>query len=60
MHYSGMAFELIAILVIAVVVGKKLDAWLSLPKPYATLFLLILFLVGYFLRIYYSLKNESR
>ncbi len=59
MNYSGMAFELVALLLVAVFLGKKLDKWLELDKPYLTLALLILFLIGYLARIYYSVTNEK-
>lgn len=55
MHYSGMAYELVAILIVAVIAGKKLDAYMEYDKPYLTLSLLIVFLIAYFVRIYYAL-----
>jgi F0F1-type ATP synthase assembly protein I len=55
MHYSGMAYELVAILIVGVIAGKKLDAWLELDKPYMTLGLLMVFLIAYFVRLYYVL-----
>ena len=57
MRYSGMAFELVAILVLAVFLGKKLDELMSCESPYATLGLLLFFLIAYFVRIYYSLTK---
>jgi len=55
MRYSGMAFELVGILVVGVFVGKKLDAWMGNETAYATLGLLVFFLIAYFFRIYYTL-----
>ena len=55
MHYSGMAYELVAILIVGVLAGKKLDAWMEFDTPYMTLSLLIIFLIAYFVRLYYVL-----
>lgn len=57
MRYSGMAFELVGLLVVAVLLGGKLDAWMGNEVRYITLALLFLFLIGYFIRIYYSLTK---
>ena len=50
-----MAFELIALLVIAAFLGRKLDQWMHLDRPYFTGGLLVFFLIAYFVRIYYTL-----
>ena len=57
MRYSGMAFELIGLMVIAILAGKKIDQWLHFDTAYGTLSLLILFLIAYFVRVYYSLMK---
>ena len=57
MRYSGMAFELVALLLVAVFLGGKLDNWLELEKSYMTMTFLIIFLVAYFFRIYYAFSK---
>ncbi|MDX1685386.1 MAG: AtpZ/AtpI family protein [Saprospiraceae bacterium] len=52
MKYSGMAFELAAYLIVAVLIGGWLDDLLELEDPWMTILLLFLFLAGWFIRLY--------
>ena len=45
-RYSGLAFEMIAIMGIGVFAGWKIDHWLALSFPAFTLGLMILSVVG--------------
>lgn len=58
MKYSGMAFELVALMVVAVFLGKQLDKWLDMSKPYGTAGVLVLFLVAYFVKLTYTLGKK--
>ena len=57
MKYSGMAFEIIALLLVAVLIGQKLDQRIYPDASYFTALLVLLFLVGYLLKLYYSLNE---
>lgn len=51
--YSGMAFQMGAIVVLGVLGGQKLDAWLQTDRT----FTLICSLIAVFLAIYVPLKD---
>ena len=52
--YSGMAFQMIAIILLGVFGGKKLDEYMELKFP---VFTLVLTLVSVFLAIYFVIKD---
>jgi F0F1-type ATP synthase assembly protein I len=52
--YSGLAFQMVAIIMIGVFGGIKLDAWLEMGFP---VFTLILSLLGTGFAIYYGIKD---
>ena len=45
-EYSGLGLELVAIVLVCVFIGVKLDKWLSLKFPIFTLFFVAVGLVG--------------
>lgn len=53
-RYSGLAFEMIAIMAVGVFAGYKVDQWLNLSFPAFTLGLMILSVIG---AIYHAIKN---
>lgn len=53
-RYSGLAFQMVAIILITTFGGKKLDEMLGLEKP---VFTIILSLLGVFAAIYSSVKD---
>ncbi len=55
--YSGIAFQMIAIILIGVFAGMKIDKWLKTDKPVFTALLSVLAVV---LAIYYSIKDLLR
>ena len=55
--YSGIAFQMIAIILIGVFGGMKLDKWLETDKPVFTALLSVLAVI---LSIYYSIKDLLR
>lgn len=55
--YSGIAFQMIAIILIGVFGGMKLDKWLKTDKPVFTAILAVLAVI---LSIYYSIKDLLR
>ncbi len=55
--YSSLAFQMIAIILIGVIGGIKLDYWLKLKFP---VFTVILSLAGTVLAIYYGIKDFLR
>ena len=55
--YSGIAFQMIAIILIGVFGGMKLDKWLKTDKP---VFTAILSVMAVILSIYYSIRDLLR
>jgi F0F1-type ATP synthase assembly protein I len=55
--YSGIAFQMIAIILIGVFGGIKIDKWLKTEKPVFTALLSVLAVI---LAIYYSIKDLLR
>lgn len=55
--YSGIAFQMIAIILIGVFGGVKIDKWLETEKPVFTALLSVLAVI---LAIYYSIKDLLR
>ena len=55
--YSGIAFQMIAIILIGVFGGMKIDKWLKTDKPVFTAVLSVLAVI---LAIYYSIKDLIR
>jgi hypothetical protein len=53
-RYSGLAFEMIAIMGIGVWAGVKIDQWLDLDFPAFTLGLMILSVIG---AVYYAIRK---
>jgi F0F1-type ATP synthase assembly protein I len=56
-RYSGLAFQMIAFILIGVFGGIKLDKWLKLEFP---VFTVILSLAGTGMAIYYGIKDLLR
>ncbi|MEO1517297.1 MAG: AtpZ/AtpI family protein [Bacteroidota bacterium] len=54
MKYSGMAFQMGAIILLAALAGQKLDAYFQLEKPFITVFLSLLAIFG---ALYTTLKD---
>lgn len=52
--YTAMATQMIAIMVIGVLGGRKLDSWLQLKYP---IFTLVLTLLSVFCALYFSLRD---
>jgi hypothetical protein len=53
-RYSGLAFEMVAIMGFGVWVGIKIDQWLELSFPAFTLGLMILSVIG---AIYHAIRK---
>lgn len=52
--YSGLAFQMIAVIFVGVFGGIKLDAWLKLKFP---VFTIILSLLAVTLAVYYGIRD---
>lgn len=59
-RYSGMAFELLVLLLILVFLGKKVDAWLGFSKPVAMIIFILLGVAGYLVKLYYELTKKKK
>jgi len=58
-RYSGMAFELLALILIMVFAGKKLDAYFDNKKSFITAILVVFAVVGYMVKLYYEITKKS-
>lgn len=56
--YSGMAFQMIGALVIAAFAGRKLDAYVGNEKPWFTIGLLLVAVMGTMLLTILSLNKK--
>ena len=59
MKYSGMAFQLLVLLGVAVYIGGWLDEYLGTSKPWMTIIMLFFVMGGWFARIYIDLTKNS-
>ena len=56
-RYSGMAFQMIAVILLATWIGIRIDKWLTLETP---VFTLVFALLGVFGGIYLSVRDFIR
>lgn len=59
LKYSGLAFQLVGLLVLSIFLGKKIDAWLETEKAYFTALMVILVFSLYMYRLYIDLMKEK-
>ena len=57
LRYSGMAIQFGVMIAIAAWGGQWLDEYFNTPKPFITIFLILFFTVGYFIKMYYDLMR---
>ncbi|MDX1476934.1 MAG: AtpZ/AtpI family protein [Saprospiraceae bacterium] len=57
LKYSGMALQFFALIAIGAWLGQKLDARLNTSKPFITIFLILFFSTGYFIKLYKDLTR---
>jgi F0F1-type ATP synthase assembly protein I len=55
MKYSGFAVQFFVLILIAALLGQKLDTYFGLEKPFITIFLILFFTGGYFYKLYLDL-----
>lgn len=58
-RYFGMAFELLATVLIATFVGQWLDGKINWETPIVTALLIPIFLFGYIYKLYLQLYKEN-
>lgn len=57
--YSGLAFQLLAAIVVAVLLGSWIDKLLELEKPIFTALLIPVFLFGFIYKLYLDINKNS-
>ena len=57
LKYSGMALQFFVLIAIGAWLGQKLDEKFATPKPYITLFLILFFSAGYFIKLFRDLSK---
>lgn len=60
LKYSGLGFQLAVLTVIAVISGQWLDKKLGLEVPIATIVLILVFISGFFYKLYLELFNTPK
>jgi len=58
LKYSGLAFQLAAVVVIGLFVGRWIDAYFSLSKPIFSMILILVFFSLYMYRLYVDLTKK--
>jgi len=58
-RYTGMAFELLILILVMVFIGKKIDSWLGFEKPLMLVLLVCFGMVGYMVKIYYQTNKKK-
>jgi len=58
--YSGLATQLLVLLLISAWIGKKLDARWGEDNKYFTAFLMVTVLVAYFYKLFKELESERK
>ncbi len=59
-RYTGMAFELLVLILLMVYIGKKIDSWLGLDKPIMLVLMVSFGMVGYIVKIYYQTNKKQK
>ena len=58
MKYSGMAFQMVAYILVGILLGKQLDKYFETERPYLTALCSILFLTAYFIKLVADLNKK--
>lgn len=59
LKYSGLAFQMAGIIFLSIIVGRQIDDYLKLEKPYATVVLSLLGLTGFMYKLYIDLMKDK-
>ena len=60
LKYSGMAFQLLAMLLLAAFIGNYLDEKFSFEQPYMTILFILVFFSAYIIRLYIDLNKKDQ
>ena len=58
LKYSGLAFQMLFILLIGWVIGSLIDRSMEWDDPYGAIALTLLFLIGFFYKLYVDLIKD--
>jgi len=59
LKYSGLAFQLAAVILLGVVLGRYLEGLLELEKPIIQVLLILVFFVGFVYKLYIQTLNDK-
>ncbi|MBK8349650.1 MAG: AtpZ/AtpI family protein [Saprospiraceae bacterium] len=59
LKYSGLAFQLAAVVFIGIYAGKWIDSQLGMTKPIFTMILVLLLFSGYMYKLYKELTQKE-
>ncbi|MBK9255928.1 MAG: AtpZ/AtpI family protein [Saprospiraceae bacterium] len=60
LRYSGLAFQMAAVVFFAIWAGKKLDLYLETEKPYFTILLVLVFFSAFLYKLYLDLVKTKK
>ncbi len=58
MKYSGMAFHMVAYIVVGLFIGRQLDKYFTTARPYFSALFTIVFLTAYFVKLVADLSKK--
>jgi len=59
LKYSGLAFQLVAVVCLGLYLGRWIDSKIQLEKPVFTMLLVIVFFALFLYKLYDDLKNDQ-
>ncbi|MBX2814772.1 MAG: AtpZ/AtpI family protein [Saprospiraceae bacterium] len=59
LKYSGMAFQIIAYILVGIFLGDRLDKYFEMDQPVFTAILAMVFLCLFFFKLYVDLNRKS-
>jgi Na+/glutamate symporter len=58
MKYSGLAFQMVAVICISYFIGNKIDTFVGNEKPYFVMLLIFTIFIAYLYKLYKELNDE--
>lgn len=59
LKYSGMAFQMAGIIFLSIILGRQMDYYFNLEKPYITVVLSLVGLTGFMYKLYIDLMKDK-
>ena len=59
LKYSGLAFQMVAVVLVGIYLGRFLESFFGLNKPIIQLSLILLFFVAFIYKLYIQLQQDK-